>query len=344
MPVPLLLLLLVVAALMPASCRPVGHGSHKEARAFVDEIRLPTTPVKDQGASSLCWIYAMLAVVETDHIVQDDSINLSVDYVARTMIAEAALHYWQIGQPTPPDYTRGMPQNALRLMLAHGTMLYDAYHSDATRPARAADAAAHVIATTGTRESVAALIDAALDYELGPLPPAVHFLGETYTPQEMTHSLFRANDYEAYASSTHHPYGTRFLLEVPDNYHAIDRNLYVNVPLDTLITIIDSALRDGHAVAWSGDVTEPCYSFAQGIAELPSNTRCTDAERQLDIDTRRTTDDHAMAIIGIAHDADGRRFYIAKDSQGTRNAHQGYMYLSENYVRAKTMAIVVKRR
>ena len=50
---------------------------------FTVELRLPTTPVKDQGSSSLCWVYGMLATLETEHIMRGDSVNLSPDYVAR---------------------------------------------------------------------------------------------------------------------------------------------------------------------------------------------------------------------------------------------------------------------
>ena len=49
-----------------------------------------------------------------------------------------------------------------------------------------------------------------------------------------------------------------------------------------------------------------------------------------------------MTLIGIAHDQNGRRYYIAKNSWGTNNPYGGFMYVSENYIRLKTIAIVVK--
>ena len=36
------------------------------------------TPVKQQGNSSLCWAYSMLATIESEHIMKGDSINLSI--------------------------------------------------------------------------------------------------------------------------------------------------------------------------------------------------------------------------------------------------------------------------
>ena len=49
-----------------------------------------------------------------------------------------------------------------------------------------------------------------------------------------------------------------------------------------------------------------------------------------------------MVLIGIAHDENGKRYYIAKNSWGTGNHYGGLMYLSEQYVMMKTVAIVVK--
>ena len=83
-------------------------------------------------------------------------------------------------------------------------------------------------------------------------------------------------------------------------------------------------------------------SFAHGIADLPNDRPCTQQERQKAFETRRTTDDHCMTLIGIAHDQNGRRYYIAKNSWGTDNPYGGFMYVSENYIRLKTIAIVVK--
>jgi bleomycin hydrolase len=61
--------------------------------------------------------------------------------------------------------------------------------------------------------------------------------------------------------------------------------------------------------------------------------------RQQDFEEGKTTDDHSMELIGIARSPRGRRYYIAKNSWGTENAYKGLMYLSENYIRLKTIAV-----
>ena len=52
------------------------------------DVLLKTTPVKDQGRSALCWVYAMLATIETEHLMRGDSVNLSVSYAARMALTD----------------------------------------------------------------------------------------------------------------------------------------------------------------------------------------------------------------------------------------------------------------
>ena len=60
------LFLLLVA--IPAACQQTPQ------HTFTNELLLPMTPVKDQGKSELCWAYAMLATIETEHLVHGLSI------------------------------------------------------------------------------------------------------------------------------------------------------------------------------------------------------------------------------------------------------------------------------
>ena len=63
--------------------------------------------------------------------------------------------------------------------------------------------------------------------------------------------------------------------------------------------------------------------------------------RQREFDTFRTTDDHCMAIIGIARDKEDRKYFICKNSWGTENPYGGLMYMSFDYVRLKTIAVML---
>lgn len=301
---------------------------------FTIDLRLPTTPVKDQGSSSLCWVYAMLATLETEHIMRGDSINLSPDYVARMYLSEQAnrrrLLPNKIVQKEAGITTRGMCTMALDLIQTYGLQHYDAYRH---KP----DMDYNVLCRKLDKGNDAEKL---LDKYIGPLPNQVFMLGALYTPLEFAHSVCTDDEYVALTSFTHHPYGQRFPLEVPDNYF---HNTFLYVPLDTMMNRIVQSLRAGHPVCWEGDTSEPGFLFGEGYAVLKNEKKKVTAERrQASFEAHRTTDDHVMEIVGLAHDQHGRRFFLCKNSWGTANRYGGFMFLSENYVRMKTIAVVLR--
>lgn len=301
---------------------------------FTIELRLPTTPVKDQGSSSLCWVYGMLATLETEHIMRGDSVNLSPDYVARMYLSEQAnrrrLLPNKIVQKEAGITTRGMCTMALDLIQTYGLQHYDAYRH---KP----DMDYNVLCRKLDKDNDAEKL---LDKYIGPLQNQVFMLGALYTPLEFAHSVCTDDEYVALTSFTHHPYGQRFPLEVPDNYF---HDTFLNVPLDTMMNRIVQSLRSGHPVCWEGDTSEPGFLFGEGYAVLKNEKKKVTAERrQASFEARRTTDDHVMEIVGLAHDQHGCRFFLCKNSWGTANRYGGFMFLSENYVRMKTIAVVLR--
>ena len=103
-----LLLLLVV---LLAAC------SEKPQHTYTDELLLPMTPVKNQGKTELCWAYAMLATIETEHLLRGDSVNLSPQYLGRMLKRENQ---------------RAMGQTALNLLNRYGIVGFDVMPDDAT--------------------------------------------------------------------------------------------------------------------------------------------------------------------------------------------------------------------
>jgi bleomycin hydrolase len=182
-----------------------------------------------------------------------------------------------------------------------------------------------------------------LDHEIGYMPRYVHMLGAEYTSLEFGHSVCMPDEYVALTSFTHHPFGQQFALEVPDNQL---HDVFLNVSCDTLMLCIERSLRAGHPVCWEGDLSEDGFSFKKGVGELSVPDSQTDAvqkQRQREFERFQTTDDHCMTLVGIAHDQQGKRYYIAKNSWGENNPYKGLVYLSEDYVRIKTIAAVVLR-
>ncbi len=330
---------IIILGLSFAGCGEKTADNTAASDKMTIDIRLKTTPVKDQGRSGLCWDYAMLATIETEHLMQGDSVNLSPDFVARKFIEEQAgeAFFTRRGSIT----MRGMMTTALRLIGTYGLTQYDAFHAEP-------DADYNVTLRKARQIVRGSLTYGQMDFRLSQLldnaihtdAPRVYMLGAVYTPQEFAHSVCREGEYAAYTSFTHHPFGQGFAVEVADNHY---HDSYMNVPVDSLLSMTVSSLQNGHPVCWEGDVSEDGFSFARGIARLGAPLSGNVQERrQRDFENRLTTDDHCMEIMGIAHDAGGRRYFIMKNSWGTSNPYHGYMFVSFDYFKLKTIAVVVK--
>lgn len=330
----------VCTILIIVSCTPGMNGSknNNNQRLFTNDILLGYTPVKDQGRSSLCWAYAMLSTIETEHIGMGDSVNLSVDYIARHLLSEQArCHFLSRGYDRVT--LRGTAPLLLRLMNEYGIMPYDSYNAPSVNYTVLAKRIAILSNSARDMSELGDRAERMFDERIGYLPKNVYMFGAEYTPEEFAHSVCMRGEYIAMTSFTHHRFGESFVLEVPDNY---SDELFYNVPIEVLMKRINRSLKSGHPVCWEGDTSEVGFNFSRGIAELTHRRPITQKQRQIEFENRQTTDDHCMSIIGMAHDAKGQRYYIAKNSWGKNNPYGGLMYMSEDYVKMKTIAIVIK--
>ena len=344
--------LIIVAALLLFIGCTKQKKEYVSKEKFTDEVRLKTTPVKNQGKSSLCWAYAMLATIETEQNKKGDSINLSTDYVARMYLLEQAKRKLMsqkrktlLGGNDTPITTRGMSGMLIDLIQTYGLQHYDAYHQRKNtnynviarklNQAVMAPKSAHI----GTEINH---LNEFLDAEIGYIPNHVFLYGAVYTPQEFARSVCRNDEYLAITSFLHHPFGEYFPLEVPDNYF---HNTFLNVPIEEMITKMERTVRAGHPICWEGDISEDGFSYANGFARIENESmKPTQEQRQKAFETFKTTDDHCMEIVGIAHDKQGNKYFCCKNSWGRTNRFGGFMYLSYNYVRLKTIAIYVPQK
>jgi bleomycin hydrolase len=218
--------------------------------------------------------------------------------------------------------------------------------------------------------------DGILDAYLGTEPDNFTYNGQSYTPASFASMTgLDPDDYVAIGSFTHHPFYMDFIIEIPDNW--LWSNIG-NVPLDELMEILDHALENGYTVCWDADVGERSYDWKDGIALMPSTEIgdldglerarwdelseteqqalfydfstpkkervISQEDRQKMFDNYQTTDDHLMHITGTARDQSGNKFYLVKNSWGTGNhIYKGYHYVSEAYMRAKTIFFMVHK-
>lgn len=330
---------IIAVVFMLVSC----GGDKPRKERFTIERMNKITPVKNQGQSPLCWVYAMLATIESDRLMQGDSVNLSAAYVARSVLMRQAEQCYLTRGSKQPSL-RGVAPMALDALFAYGVMPFDAYCSDAdfhvaARRIRilAENAAVRRTGVTRLRDKASDMLDDAVN----PVPHRVYMLGAEYTPLEFAHSVCREGEYVAMTSFTHKPFDEMVELDLPDNTAGCR---FMNVPVDTLIAKMVVALGSGRSVCWEGDVSEPHFSFADGTARLENESdSVTQEQRQRAFETFRTTDDHCMAVVGLARDDSGNRYFVCKNSWGTGNPYGGLMFMSFNYARMKTVAVVMKK-
>lgn len=329
-------LTVALAALLLLACRPSGGQVPASGHRFEVVRMLPITPVKDQGANETCWIYAMLAVVETEHLVMGDSVSLSVDYVARQWLTHEGRKAFNAGAKKARISMRGVAPMTLRMLSESGVVPFDSYNNENANFSGVAKRMARLAGLSRSFPDFADKAQRLMDEGIGALPATVYMYGFKYTPQEFARSVCRDGEYVALCSTERHPYGELVDLELPDNQ---THERFMNLPVDSLLSLTLNSIREGHPVLWEGDISEPGFSFSQGVADTEA------ANRQQELDTNRTTDDHCMAIVGLATDpADHRRWFIVKNSWGKDNPYGGLMYLSEDYFRMKTVAIVAQSR
>ncbi len=214
-----------------------------------------------------------------------------------------------------------------------------------------------------------------LDAYLGTCPTTFEYEGQVYTPQTFASSLgLDWNDYISLTSYTHHPFYTEFPVEVQDNWRQPGS---WNLPIDELAEVLEYAVMNGYTIAWGGDVSGDGFTRS-GLAilydvEATQSAAGTDMDRWLKLSkkekteeveklgvnvTEKTptqevrqeeydnwtlTDDHGMLIYGIATDQTGRKYYMVKNSWGSAGDYDGIWYMSENFILAKTMDVLINK-
>ena len=365
-----------------------GDGKNPVGYVFEDEIKLPATSVKDQYRTGTCWSFSALSFFESEMIRQGKpEVDLSEMFIVRTTYSEKAKRYVRMhGENT--FSAGGAFHDAKNMILQYGIVpesVYDGLKYGETKHVHGeldnilkqqVDA---VVENKNKKLSTVwnQPVEATLDTYLGEIPKEFEYQGKKYTPQSFATDFVGLNmdDYVEISSYTHHPFYSKFIIEIPDNWSWDE---VYNVPLNELDEIIDNAINSGYPVAWAADVSEKGFATSKkGVAVIPvvDKANMTDAEitkweklsekerdeelyklskpgpeknisqelRQVDFDNYQTTDDHGMVIVGTAKDQTGKLYYKVKNSWGNYNDYNGFFYASKPYVEYKTMSIMVHK-
>lgn len=364
-------------------CAAVAWG---QGYQFTEVATVPTTPVKNQASTGTCWCFATVSFMESELLrMGKGTYDLSEMFIVRQKYMNQLQDNYirhgagNIGQGSlSHTFMRAFNEVGIVPEEVYTGINYDSDRHNHVELVRYMKAIAETAVNLKKRSpEYHELINSLFDIYLGKLPEKFTYNGKEYTPKSFAASLgLNMDDYIELTSFTHHPYYSKFELEVRDNWeHA---QMY-NLPLDELMETADYALTHGYTVCWDGDVSEKSFSFKNGVAINPEVKKMDDYEttdrarfekldekerleevykfdrpypeinvtpevRQEGFETFVTTDDHLMHLTGIAKDQNGTKYYITKNSWGTeRNTFGGYLNMSESYVRAKTIYIMVHK-
>ena len=331
--------------------------------------------MKDQGSSGTCWSYAGASFLESEMIrMGKKPIDLAEIFTARNIYIEKAKQYVRMHGYL--DYGQGGElHDVINSYAKYGAVPQQVYSGLQYGSNRNDFSELHPILKgflegLVKREKVKKLtpnwlaaFTATIDAYLGAAPESFTYEGKKYTPLSFAKERVGINpdDYIEMVSYNDQPLYKNVFMAVPDNWsydHAY------NIAMTDITKTIDNALQKGYTVAWASDVSERYFSWQNGVAFVPEkdvNTMSyeesislfsnpptneltiTPEMRQRDFDNYETTDDHAMHIVGLAKDQNNREYYIVKNSWGTRNDYQGYLYVTKAFVQFKTTAIMLHK-
>ena len=346
--------------------------NNTSAYKFKNSKQLKTTPVKDQNKSGTCWSFSVISMFESELLrTGKGEFDLSEMYVVRNAYESKADKC--VRMHGSMEFTAGGELNdAGDIFKTCGIVPKQIYtglktkneqidHNEMDKALKS-----YVDSIVKPKDQVITNnwfdgYNKLLDTYLGKIPKEFLYDGQNYTPQTFAQKLgINPDDYILFTSFTHHPFYQKFILEIPDNWSWGE---YYNVPLEELVSMIDSSLNNNYTLGWAADNSEKGFSFNKGVAVIPNfdektatsddwdralthpypEKEITQALRQEQFDNFSTTDDHAMHFVGLAEDQNGKKFYYVKNSWGTENPYKGYLYVSEAYVKLKTISILVNK-
>lgn len=333
--------------------------SQKSTESVFKTIKqLKTTPVKNQSKSGTCWSFAVTSFLESELMrMGKGEYDISEMFFVRHAYIQKAISYVRLhglanfaqgGQAH--DIINVLREYGMVPETAYSVIKYDKIKYDHDEVEAVLKGMLTAIAK---RDKISPVwqnaVESVLDAYFDKVPANFDYNGKNYTPISFAkESGLNPDDYIELTSFTHHPFYKQCRLEVPDNWSF---SYYYNLPIDELITVMDYAIDNGYTIAWDGDVSEKTFSSKKDFAKFFASDADTSGKeqtvtmdmRQKSFDNFSTTDDHLMHIIGIANDSNKTKYYITKNSWGTTAHINGYVNLSEQFVRAKTVAILIHK-
>jgi len=313
-------------------------------KTFTDVKVLPATSVKDQASTGTCWDFSTISFLESELLrmgkgTYDLSEMFVVDHVYRE---KAEVYYRMHGNNEFGE--GGLSHDVLSAIARYGIVRQSdftgmwpnetRYNNAELQSVLQADLDAVLHSRPGPSQKWERGFDALLDAYMGPMPDTIRVDGRAETPQQFAAQLgIDPANYVEVTSFTNMPLWQQGALLTPDNWARNDKTW--NLPLDDAMRALRYSIEHGYTVGIGSDVSEPTFDQKAGYAIWHEGETITPEMRQEGWDRWTTTDDHGMHVIGIAQDDSGHTYYKVKNSWGDVGPYHGFIYMSENYIRAK---------
>ncbi|MEI6765090.1 MAG: C1 family peptidase [Bacteroidota bacterium] len=340
--------------------------------AFNTLFAVHATSCKNQAHSSTCWSFATTSFIESELFrISKSDVDLSEMFFVRHIYPEKSVNYirWHGKSFFTPG---GQPHDVLNVIKNYGFVPENAYRGIQKGKWLPEHAELDTLMKVITRNIANSenggvngpwrnVIETVLDDYLGKLPVTFSSGGKEFTPFSFLQSTgFNPDDYVEITSYMHHPYYSSFVLETKYNW---SHDSYYNIPFTEFSELFKHALENGYSIIYNGDVSEDEFSSEFGMAVLPvkkweeknelqqqqtflgrEEEFVPTAElRQQMFDSRATTVDHVMHITGLAEDANGKKYYIIKNSWGDPASNGGVIYMSESYLLLKCVSVLINK-
>jgi bleomycin hydrolase len=327
--------------------------TQSEKEIFTIEKELAHLPVISQGSTGTCWSFATTSFIESEIIrkgfTETDLSEMYFVYFGYINKTKQFLMY----QGNNNFGQGGQAHDVFDVLRESGMVTFDAFPGE-----KIEGKYQHRTLVNDLKTEVTTLnkngddfnvddlkqVDSILKSQIGKVPQKLKTGDGKYTPIEFAKKLeINPDDYVEISSYDHHSFYKQFVLEVPDNWA---HELYYNVPIDELMEVMYYAVNNGYTVCWDGDTSEKTFTHKKGKADLPEKQigKVDQELRQETFMNRTTTDDHLMHIVGLSKDAAGRNCFYTKNSWGAEsNSYGGYLHITDDYVRLKTVAILVHK-
>lgn len=351
----------------------IGNASIQSKFIFKDVIDLDRTSVKNQGSAGTCWSYSGNSFIESEMIrMKKNPVDIAEIFTARQVYLGKARNYILLGGNTGLGDGAEL-HDVMNILRKNGAMPQSAYTIE--------DYGKGSVKSGEMQKKIKEILDAFLknpnnksatwvkdisnymDTQLGKIPDSFDYAGKKYTPQSFAKEVIGINpdDYIEISNYKDNAYYEKMVQPVSDNWSG--DSLY-NVPMTAMTDAVDVALSKGYTVGWATDVSEPYFSWKNGVAVVPNVDdlyNISDEQRKTIFDgpakekeinedlrldglyTMFTTDDHGMHIVGKAKDQNGKEYYKVKNSWGETNDYKGYLYVTKTYVQLKTTALMLNK-